>query len=278
MNSRITILCDNTVGPLAGTLGEHGFAALVERPGGSILFDTGQGDALLHNAMRMKRDLHGLAGVALSHGHYDHTGGLMPLLRCCGGKEIFAHPGVFARRYRVRDNGESVAIGIPFDEAFLRGLGGRFNFSADFREIAPDIFLTGTVPRLTPFESGDAGLCCDEGGCEADPLTDDQSLVVKTARGLVLLLGCCHAGLINTIEHARRETGVSAIDAVIGGTHLGFSSPRQLDETVRELKSYGIRKISAGHCTGFAASARLMKEFPGQFHPAQVGYTFEIKE
>jgi 7,8-dihydropterin-6-yl-methyl-4-(beta-D-ribofuranosyl)aminobenzene 5'-phosphate synthase len=278
MNCRITIICDNTVGPLGGALGEHGFAALVEWPGGSILFDTGQGETLLHNAMRMKRDLHGVARVALSHGHYDHTGGLMPLLRCCGGKEIFAHPGVFARRYRVKDSGESIAIGIPCDEAYLHGLGGRFNFSADFREIAPNIFLTGAVPRLTPFESGDAGLCCDARGCEPDPVTDDQTLVVKTARGLVLLLGCCHAGLINTIEHARRETGVSEVYAVIGGTHLGFSSPHQLDETVRELKSYGIRKISAGHCTGFAAAARLAKEFPGQFHPSQVGYTLEIKE
>lgn len=278
MNCRITIICDNTVGPLGGALGEHGFAALVEWPEGSLLFDTGQGETLLYNAMRMKRDLHGVARVALSHGHCDHTGGLMPLLRCCGGKEIFAHPGVFTRRYRVRDSGESIAIGIPCDEAYLRGLGGRFNLSADFREIAPNIFLTGAVPRLTVFESGDAGLCCDERGCEPDPVTDDQTLVVKTARGLVLLFGCCHAGLINTIEHARRETGINEVYALIGGTHLGFSSPHQLDETVRELKIYGIRKISAGHCTGFAAAARLLKEFPGQFHPAQVGYTLEIKE
>jgi 7,8-dihydropterin-6-yl-methyl-4-(beta-D-ribofuranosyl)aminobenzene 5'-phosphate synthase len=94
----------------------------------------------------------------------------------------------------------------------------------------------------------------------------------------VLLLGCCHAGLINTIEHAREMTGVSEIHAVIGGTHLGFCGAAQLDETVRALKSYGIRKICAGHCTGFAAAARLAKEFPGHFHPAQVGYTLEIEE
>ena len=121
-------------------------------------------------------------------------------------------------------------------------------------------------------------LCCDDRGCTADSLADDQSLVMKTARGLVLLLGCCHAGLINTIEHARRKTGLSEVYAVIGGTHLGFCSQHQLDETVRVLKSYGIRKICAGHCTGFAAAARLLKEFPGQFHPALVGYTLEIKE
>ena len=95
MSCRITILCDNSVGPLSGTLGEHGFAALVERSDGALLFDTGQGDTLLHNAFRMNRDLHKVGKVALSHGHYDHTGGLLPLLRNCGGKEIFAHQGVF---------------------------------------------------------------------------------------------------------------------------------------------------------------------------------------
>lgn len=278
MTYRITILCDNTVGPLSGTLGEHGFAALVEGGRESLLFDTGQGETLLHNALRMNRDLHGVAKVALSHGHYDHTGGLLPLLRTCGGKEVFAHPGVFARRYRVKDTGESTSIGIPYDEAYLRGMGGRFSFAEGFREIAPGIFLTGEVPRHSPYEKGDTGLCCDDVGCAADPLIDDQSLVIRTGKGLVLVLGCCHAGVINTIEHARRETKVAEVHAVIGGTHLCFCSPQQLDETIRALRSYNIRRICAGHCTGFAAAARLAREFPGQFHPAHVGYTLEIQE
>jgi len=276
MTCRITILCDNSVGALSGTLGEHGFAALVERDDGALLFDTGQGDTLLHNALRMNRDLHRVEKVALSHGHYDHTGGLLPLLRNCGGKDIFAHPAVFSRRYRVKDTGESIPIGIPYDEAFLRAMGGRFHLAAEFRELAPGIFLTGEVPRKTPFEHGDTGLCCDDAGCAADPLDDDQSLVIGTEKGLVLILGCCHAGLINTIEHARSKTGVDEVYAVIGGTHLGFCGPAQLEETVRALKRYTVRKICAGHCTGFPASTRLLKEFPGHFQPAHVGYTLEI--
>jgi 7,8-dihydropterin-6-yl-methyl-4-(beta-D-ribofuranosyl)aminobenzene 5'-phosphate synthase len=276
MKYRITILCDNTVGALSGTLGEHGFAALVEWEGGSLLFDTGQGETLLRNAQRMNRDLHRLAGVALSHGHYDHTGGLLPLLRNCGGKELYAHPALFSRRYRVKDNGESTSIGIPYDEAFLRGLGGKFSLSESFREIAPGMFLTGEVPRQTSFERGDAGIFCDAAGCAADTVLDDQSLVIVGRRGLVLLLGCCHAGLVNTIEHARRQTGVEELHAVIGGSHLGFSDPVQLDETVRALRGYHPHKLCPGHCTGFAASARLWKEFPGQFHPAQVGFTIEV--
>ena len=276
MKYRITIICDNSVGPLGGTLGEHGFSALVEWEGGSLLFDTGQGDTLLHNALRMNRDLHGVKQVALSHGHYDHTGGLLPLLRNCGGKEVFAHPGVFNRRFRVKDTGESIPIGIPYEKSFLMGLGGNFNLAADFREIAPGIFLTGEVPRVTPFERGDAGLCCDDAGCASDPLPDDQSVVIRSEKGLVLLLGCCHAGLINTIEHAMAKTGIGTLYAVIGGTHLGFSSASQTEETIHALHRHGLAKICAGHCTGFAVAARLLKEFPRQFHPSHVGYTIEV--
>ena len=278
MSYRITILCDNSVGALSGTLGEHGFSALVERDDGALLFDTGQGDTLLHNALRMNRDLHRVRKVALSHGHYDHTGGLLPLLRNCGPKDIFAHPAVFSRRYRVKDSGERIPLGIPYDETFLRAMGGRFDLSGEFREIAPGAYLTGEVPRNTPYEEGDTGLRCDDAGCAADPLRDDQSLVIRTGKGLVLILGCCHAGMINTIEHARSRTGVAVVYAVIGGTHLGFCGPVQLDETIRALKRYNIRKICAGHCTGFTAAARLMKEFPGHFQPAHVGFTLEAEE
>jgi 7,8-dihydropterin-6-yl-methyl-4-(beta-D-ribofuranosyl)aminobenzene 5'-phosphate synthase len=223
----------------------------------------------------MNRDLHRVEQVVLSHGHCDHTGGLLPLLRNCGGKEVFAHPGVFTRRYRVKDTGESYPIGIPFDEAFLRGMKARFNLDDRVREIAPGIFLTGEVPRKTAFEKGDRGMFRDPEGREADPLEDDQSLAIKTSKGLVLLLGCCHAGLVNTIEHAREKTGEERVSAVVGGTHLGFCSPGQMEATVRALRSFGIGKICACHCTGFAASVRLQREFPGEFHPANVGYTLE---
>ncbi|HEX9023614.1 MAG TPA: MBL fold metallo-hydrolase [Geobacteraceae bacterium] len=276
MTYRIAILCDNTVGALAGTLGEHGLAALVEWEGGSLLFDAGQGEALLHNALRMNRDLHKVSQVVLSHGHYDHTGGLLPLLRNCGGKEILAHPQLFQRRYRIKDTGESTSVGIPYGEEFLRGLGGRFSLSDRFREIGEGIFLTGEVPRRNPLEKGDAGIFCDDAGCTPDEVPDDQSLVIAGSRGLVLLLGCCHAGVINTIEHARERTGIADIYAVIGGTHLGFCDPSRLDETVRALRNYRPGKICPAHCTGFAASARLMKEFPGQFQPAHVGFTIEV--
>jgi 7,8-dihydropterin-6-yl-methyl-4-(beta-D-ribofuranosyl)aminobenzene 5'-phosphate synthase len=273
---RITILCDNSVGPLNGTLGEHGFAALVESGTECILFDTGQGGTLLHNAQRMNRDLRRVTRVALSHGHYDHTGGLWPLLQAVGGRDVFAHPGIFARRYRVRDTGEHLSIGIPYAEEFLRGLGARFELDAGFRPLAPGIFLTGEVPRRHPFETRDSGLCCDSAGCLPDPLADDQSLVIVTPRGLVLLLGCCHAGLVNTIDLARERTGITEVYAVVGGTHLGFAPALQLDATVRALRELRVKKLFGSHCTGFGAAARFAREFPGAYHPAQVGFTLEV--
>lgn len=272
---RITILCENTVGPVSGTLGEHGFAALVEGRGESLLFDTGTGETLLRNALRMNKDLHRVGRVVLSHGHHDHSGGLLPLVRNCGAKEVLAHPALFSRRYRVKDTGESVPIGIPCDEPYLRGMGARFDLDDRFREIAPALFLTGRVPRRTPFEEGDRGMFRDPEGVSPDPLEDDQSLVIRSPKGLVLLLGCCHAGVVNTIDHAREQTGEERVYALIGGTHLGFCSPEQVEATVEALRAFGIRRIAAGHCTGFCASARLLREFPAAFQPANVGYTLE---
>jgi 7,8-dihydropterin-6-yl-methyl-4-(beta-D-ribofuranosyl)aminobenzene 5'-phosphate synthase len=277
MTCRVRILCDNNAGPISGTLGEHGFAALIEREGESVLFDTGGGLTLLHNAQRMNLDLRSVRQVVLSHGHLDHAGGLWPLLQSCGAKQVLAHPGVFARRYTIRD-GVPRAIGLPYAEEFLSGMGASFSYSDAFREVAPGIFLTGEVPRLASFEAGDAGLFCDSSGCCSDGVLDDQSLVILTKKGLLLLLGCCHAGVVNTVEHARQKTGVSELYGVIGGCHLAFSSGAQIEGTVRALRRYGVKKICAGHCTGFAASARLAREFPGIFRPAHVGYTLEYEE
>ena len=273
---RITILCENTAGPLSGTLGEHGFSALVETDGGSLLFDTGQGETLLPNARRMNRNLHEVRTVALSHGHYDHAGGLWPLLRTSGGKEIHAHPEVFRSRYRVKDTGEPLSIGMPYQREFLEGLGARFVLNRDWREIMPGIFLTGEVTRRNRFERGDSGLFCDTAGCCSDTHPDDQSLVILTDKGLILVLGCCHAGIVNTLEHARELSGVEDVHAVIGGMHLGFCAEEQIDETVKALRRFSIRKLVGSHCTGFAAAARLAREFPGSFQPGQVGFTLEV--
>jgi len=274
MICRIKVLCDNSAGSISGTLGEHGFAALVQAGDRSLLFDTGGGHTLLHNAQRMNIDLKSVGQVVLSHGHYDHAGGLWPLLQAAGPKRILAHPGIFTRRYVIRE-GTARSVGIPYSEEFLTGLGASFSYSDAFREVLPGVFLTGEVPRRTLYEEGDAGLFCDEAGCQRDQIADDQSLVIVTAKGLLLLLGCCHAGVVNTLEFAREKTGVEQVYGVIGGCHLAFSPQTQIDATVKALKGYGVKKICPGHCTGFHAAARLAAEFPGGFKQMQVGYVLE---
>ena len=277
MSMRITILCDNSVGPISGTLGEHGFAALIEQDRGeSLLFDTGQGLTLLHNAGRMKKELAAVSKVVISHGHYDHAGGLMPLLQVSGRAEVFAHDGIFAPRHRVKDTGECYPIGIPFERSAYEEAGATFNVSTVFREISPGIMLTGEVPRVTAFEKGDQGLFCDCSGQELDATPDDQSLVIETEKGLVILLGCCHAGLVNTLEHIAYQCGRRGVYAIIGGTHLGFCGQEQLDKTIAVLRKTGIRKLAVSHCTGFAAAARLSRELPQEFQVAMVGYTLDI--
>jgi 7,8-dihydropterin-6-yl-methyl-4-(beta-D-ribofuranosyl)aminobenzene 5'-phosphate synthase len=274
---RITVLCDNSVGPIAGAIGEHGFAALLEPVGGEpLLFDTGQGFALLHNARSMGKDLSRVRKVLLSHGHHDHAGGLMALLRDGIEREVFAHETVFQPRYRVKDTGESYPIGMPHSREEYEAAGARFSLSADLREIAAGVMLTGGVPRVTPFEVGDRGLFRDSSGKEVDTTPDDQSLVIDTAKGLVVLLGCCHAGIVNTLEHVSRMTGRRDFHAVVGGTHLGFCGNEQFEQTVAALKRVGIKKLAVSHCTGFAAAARLSREMPKEFQPAMVGYTLEV--
>ncbi len=274
--TRVTILCDNSVGPLSGTIGEHGFASLVKAEHGeAVLFDTGQGQTLLHNAARMGRDLATVNKVVISHGHYDHTGGLLPLLKQHGAKTVYGDERIFMPRYRIKDNGECQSIGIPFMRTELEQSGAGFDFSAACREIAPGMLLTGEVPRLTSFEKGDQGLYCDCGGQVPDTIPDDQSMIIDTAKGMVVLLGCCHAGLVNTLEHIFFLTGRRDVYAVIGGTHLGFCSREQLEKSIAAVKKYGIRKLAVSHCTGFAASARLSRELPQEFQLAMVGYTLE---
>jgi len=277
MNFRITLLCENSVGALSGTLGEHGFAALIEPSGAApILFDTGQGLTLLHNARRMNKSLSALAAVVLSHGHYDHSGGLLPLFQEIGGRPVFTHPDVFAPRYRVKDTGEAFPIGIPATRRELELLGASFDCSDSFREIIPGIWLTGEVPRLTVCETGDLGLFADAQGIRVDQTPDDQTLVLESERGLVVLLGCCHAGVINTLRHIALKLQRSDFYAVIGGTHLGFCGQEQLTESVAALKRWGVKKVVAGHCTGFAAALRLSREMPQEFQPAMVGYTLQL--
>jgi len=275
MSVRITILCDNTAASI-GLIGEHGFSALIEQDNKKVLFDTGQGVGLVHNADLLGVDLTGITEVVLSHGHYDHTGGLKDLLLQTRGTRITAHPHIFQPKY-ARRNGVMRYIGIPFSQEAIEGWGGELRFSEEAVEIAPGIITTGAVPRLIPFEGGDQDLLVKtEKGYVEDELLDDLSLVVETPHGAVVLLGCAHAGLINTLTHVKALTGKDSFHWVLGGTHLGFYGPERLDEVIGELRSFSIDNIGVSHCTGLFAGARLAQEMGQRFRFCTVGTVIEV--
>jgi len=279
MKARITIICENTV-TIKGGLGEHGFAAYVETERGNYLFDTGRGEALIPNLLKFDKDPLAIQKIMLSHGHHDHTGGLASILELLGGVDILAHPDIFSSRYRVSQvDGKEVRryVGLKFQRAYLEGLGGRFILEKNFREVTREMYLSGEVPRGTPFEKGEGRLFAEsQGGLIPDPFLDDQALIIESQKGLVLLLGCAHSGMINILEHAIEKTGKDRVHAIIGGTHLDFAGSRQVEETIAALKKFKVERIGVSHCTGLKAATRLYAEFGERFFFGQVGEALEV--
>jgi 7,8-dihydropterin-6-yl-methyl-4-(beta-D-ribofuranosyl)aminobenzene 5'-phosphate synthase len=279
MKTRITILCENLVGKLIGS-GEHGFSVFVETDGGNYLFDTGSGHSIVANSLILNKDLRNIQKIFLSHGHYDHTGGLPEVLKLKGNVDVHAHPHVFLDRIAVlKENDEETKrfVGIPYKKTYLEFLGANFILNSDFMEVERGIFLTGEVPRETLFEKPDPRLFAElDGKTTQDTFLDDQSLVLDTEKGLVLILGCAHSGMINIINHIIAKIRKEKFYAILGGTHLDFLTPEQLEESIIALKKLEIEKIGVSHCTGMRAAFRFHQEFGDRFFYGCVGSVLEV--
>ena len=279
MKGRITVICENTA-TFKGGIGEHGFAAYVETERGNFLFDTGRGEGLILNLLKFDKDPLAIQKIFLSHGHHDHTGGLASILEVLRGVDILAHPDIFSVRYNIsRKDGKEVRryAGLKFVRPYLESLGGRFILEKGFREVTREMFLTGEVPRKNSFEKGDPRLFAEkDGSLIPDPFLDDQSLVIETPRGLVVLLGCAHSGMINILNWVVEKTGQEKIFAILGGTHLDFASPSQVEETLKTLRKFQVEHVGVSHCTGLKAAARLISEFGEKFFFGMVGEAMEF--
>ena len=265
MEVRVTTLCENTA--TSGFLAESGLSILVQTDGVNILMDTGLSYTAVHNAQLLGIDLSTIDKIVLSHGHYDHTGGLREVLKIKKDAEVIAHPDIWASKYTRRDNqAREHYIGVPFPREVLESLGAMFKLTRDPVRISEHAITTGEIPMASSYEQVEDNLFIKEKGIlHQDPLADDLALVIDAEFGLVVILGCAHRGIINTLRHAQKLTGKDTVYAAIGGTHLIRASEKRLEKTVNDLTYIGIKKLGASHCTGFRAQSRLFQEFGGAF-------------
>ncbi len=283
----ITILIDNRAGP-KGTVGEKGFSALVEIDyfGGDtrkILFDTGAtGTSLLNNLNVLNKNLKDLDCIVFSHGHWDHVWGIPQLLPLEDlGAFLFCHPAALEKKWCLDDKGE-VEIKSLHQVISPEKLGELIPIrtNPDPVELFPGVFSTGEIPRRNSHEVLSKGLSRikvdGSDGPEVDQIPEDLSLLFQLAEGeIVILTGCCHAGVVNTIHHAQEMLPFSEIAGLIGGLHLLDAPQPRLDFTIQELSKITIKEIGACHCTGPRGIHALKNAFPDQFRDVEVGFQFK---
>ncbi len=271
---RITTLVENTA-TSGGLLAEHGLAFWIEVGRLRVLWDTGSGNVLLHNAKKLGVRLTTVDRLVLSHGHYDHTGGLGDLLKLAPGVKLFAHPAAFAPKYARNPDGKSRSIGIRSVETAVIAQSAQIVSTLGPTEIGDGLFVTGEVPRTTDFEDTGGPFFLDPECQTPDELLDDQSAFFDTPDGTWVILGCAHAGIINTLRYIHELTDHRPIHTVVGGTHLLSADANRMDRTVEALRELDIKRLFPAHCSGFAASARLWSEFPGRVAVCPAGTVLE---
>jgi len=273
---RITVLSENTARG-AGLLGEHGVAFWIEADGRRLLFDTGQGKVLRPNAQTLDVPLQDAEMVALSHGHFDHTGGLTDVLDSAKRPDLYLHPAGLEKKYHREKNPPHRSIGIPdLDEEGLRRRAGTLTWTREPTELVPGAYVTGEIPRRTSFEDTGGDFYLDEACTETDPLLDDQALYVETPAGLVVVLGCAHAGVVNTLEYVAELSAARPMLAVLGGMHLVRAGNERLGATVAAFERFGVQKLGAAHCTGMRATAFLWSHLPERCFECCVGTVFTV--
>jgi 7,8-dihydropterin-6-yl-methyl-4-(beta-D-ribofuranosyl)aminobenzene 5'-phosphate synthase len=272
---RLTILVDNRVPNGSGLVSEHGFAALIERGSERILFDTGQGPALARNATIIDKDLTNLSCVILSHGHYDHTGGLLHAVKMNPGIRVVSHPDVFSAHMKLEEGKtEPHPIGIPYALRELEELGAIFEFAEEFRQICQGVWFTGHVPRVFKTPPAGALIVVRNHRTIADAMEDDASLVMETPSGPCVVLGCAHAGVRNILEHVRANLRIDRIHAVIGGTHLGPSDRSETFAAIKALEDFDVQLVAPAHCTGSGPTEMLRAYFGTRYCEALAGTEF----
>ncbi|MCD6599860.1 MAG: MBL fold metallo-hydrolase [Dehalococcoidia bacterium] len=282
---RVTALAEDSVLYESPCLGQHGVSFLVEGTKNSdvvrILVDVGQNSqALLSNMKLMNVSPLTIDAIVLTHCHYDHTHGVVNMLKEIGKGDIpvVAHPDIFRPHFFSDPCLRHVGVMQADSEEKIKKTGARLCLAKDPVVLMSGIMTTGEVKRRTNFEGISMGLKTIENGrVKDDPMLDDISIVANVnGKGLVIVTGCSHAGIVNIIKHAIELTGCEKIEAIIGGLHLIDASETRIKRTIESLSELNPAMICAGHCTGFKAQVELYLAFAEKFSPLHTGMKFEI--
>ena len=262
---KMHILTDNRTNK-RGFLAEHGLSIYIEHEKVNILFDTGQSDVYCRNAAQIDMDLNKTDCVVLSHGHYDHCGGLIHFPKTDRFPKVYVHESAFVKRYALNADGKGCReVGIPWsldDYSFVKN---NIVFTRKNLQIAPGVNLCGEIPSTVAFEGVPEGFYTgDDVGKSVDMMKDEQMLIFDTGKGLCIFLGCSHPGVVNCLNYAIKQFPGKKIDTLVAGMHLNSVSPLRLQMTMQAILDLNIQRIIPLHCTGIFAICE-MKRFLGDW-------------
>lgn len=269
-------------------IAEHGLSQLIRIEGDgenhTILMDAGVTEfGTTYNVRALKIDLSEVEGIVISHGHRDHIAALEELLELIPKRPfpIVLHPhALLKNRYRILEDGRK-KMGVPIDQKMLSEKGASFIITESPHSMASGFLITtGQIDRLTDFETGSPDAFFDQDGVrKKDLIIDDQAcILLMKDKGLVIVSGCAHSGIINTIGYAQRLTGIERVHAVVGGFHLsGKRFEGRIERTIDELEKFDPFLVVANHCTGWKAMNRLAERMPKAFELSTVGTTFVLE-
>jgi 7,8-dihydropterin-6-yl-methyl-4-(beta-D-ribofuranosyl)aminobenzene 5'-phosphate synthase len=253
---------------------EHGLSLWIELDEYRVLFDAGATDLAVKNASQLGIDLSLADAIVISHGHYDHAGGLEAVLQLTPNARVFIHPEALAGHYKKPHQPAGRYIGIPTSaRSALEGLGERLIYTPAPVNIFPGVTVTGTIARGTTYEDVGGAFYADADGKEADLFMDDQALFFRTRAGIVAIAGCAHSGIVNTLDTVAELADDSSINAIIGGLHLAAAGELRLKATVQALEKRGVARVIVGHCTGAAGENALRRVWHDAFEELVAGLT-----
>jgi len=283
---KITVCAEDSVAYESPYLGQHGISYLLtaQREGmeRNILVDVAQNpDALLENMKKMGIAASCIDAVVLTHCHYDHTQGLGRILKEIGKKDlpVIAHPDIFRLNFITDPYLRHVGVMEGDRREDIEAAGGSLFLTRDPLELMPGLITTGEVARATDFEEVGIALYTIAGGkVQADLMMDDISLVALVkGKGLVIITGCSHAGIVNIVKQAVAITETEKVHGIIGGFHLIEAPVARIQKTAQALKEFNPDWVYAGHCTGFRAQVELFQILKDRFSPLHTGIIVEIQ-